>query len=236
MKQCAPGTLYGTGVGPGDPKFMTLLAVETIRKCPVIAVPASSREKAVSYRIAAGVVENLDDKLCLVCSIPMTKDQMRLDAAYENAAEEIIRELEQGKDVAYLVLGDPTIYASYIYIHRIVRDRGYCTKIISGVPSFCAAAARLNDSLCDRTEQLHIIPSGSDVETALAYHGTKVLMKTASGREQVRRLLKTRQGTCHVVENCGMEDEKVYSHLEDLPQEGGYLTTTIIKDRGLDRS
>ena len=32
------GKLYGVGVGPGDPKLMTYLAVETIQNCPVIAV------------------------------------------------------------------------------------------------------------------------------------------------------------------------------------------------------
>ena len=54
------GKLYGVGVGPGDPRLMTLLAVETIRKCSVIAVPASGRDSAVSYKIASGAVEGLD--------------------------------------------------------------------------------------------------------------------------------------------------------------------------------
>ena len=56
------GTLYGVGVGPGDPRLMTYLAVDTIQKCPVIAVPADGKENAVSYKIASGIVENLDEK------------------------------------------------------------------------------------------------------------------------------------------------------------------------------
>ena len=58
------GTLYGVGVGPGDSRLMTYLAVETIEKCPVIAVPAEGREHAVSYRIADGIVKGLDQKEC----------------------------------------------------------------------------------------------------------------------------------------------------------------------------
>ena len=56
------GRLFGVGVGPGDPELMTYKAVRTIEKCPVIAVPAKGREHAVSYRIAAGMVDNMDDK------------------------------------------------------------------------------------------------------------------------------------------------------------------------------
>ena len=67
------GTLYGVGVGPGDPRLMTYLAVDTIQKCPVIAVPADGKENAVSYKIASGIVENLDEKECLNLTTPMTK-------------------------------------------------------------------------------------------------------------------------------------------------------------------
>ena len=77
------GTLYGVGVGPGDPRLMTYLAVDTIQKCPVIAVPADGKENAVSYKIASGIVENLDEKECLNLTTPMTKDKAVLNAAYQ---------------------------------------------------------------------------------------------------------------------------------------------------------
>ena len=119
------GTLYGVGVGPGDPRLMTYLAVDTIQKCPVIAVPADGKENAVSYKIASGIVENLDEKECLNLTTPMTKDKAVLNAAYQAASDQIIEQLEQGKDVACLTLGDPTIYSTYIYIHRIVKAHAY---------------------------------------------------------------------------------------------------------------
>ncbi|MFR5732658.1 MAG: SAM-dependent methyltransferase [Clostridium sp.] len=92
-------------------------------------------------------------------------------------------------DVACLTLGDPTIYSTYIYIHRLVKARGYDAKIINGIPSFCAVSARLEDSLADRSEQIHIIPSTYGVEDALNLSGTKVLMKAASKMPLVKEVL-----------------------------------------------
>lgn len=139
------------------------------------------------------MVEDIDRKECIDLTTPMTKDRAVLNAAYQTAADRIIEQLEQGKDVACLTLGDPTIYSTYIYIHRLVKARGYATQIINGIPSFCAVSARLEDSLVDRSEQLHIIPSTYGVEDALKLPGTKVLMKAASKMPLVKEALKRRQ-------------------------------------------
>ena len=228
------GTLYGVGVGPGDPEMMTYLAVETIERCHVIAVPADGREHAVSYRIANGIVKGLEKKECLNLSIPMTKDAEILAKNYETAAGRIIEKLEKGQDVAYLTLGDPTIYSTYIYIHRIVKAKGYKTQIVNGIPSFCAVAARLGESLADRSEQLHIIPSTYDIEEALSYPGSKVLMKAASRLSFVKQTLEEKKMTGVMVENCGMPDEHIYDSVGDMPEKAGYYTTVLLKENGHD--
>lgn len=222
------GILYGVGVGPGDPKLMTLLAVETIEKCPVIAVPAISREAAVSYRIAGGVVKGMDEKECLNLSIPMTKDQRVLKEKYEQDAELIIQRLQEGQDVAYLTIGDPTIYSTYIYLHRLIQEQGYRAEIISGIPSFCAAAARVGESLADRSEELHIIPSNYEIEKALEYPGGKILMKAGSKLSLVRQIMKEKGMRGIVVENCGFPDEHIYYDMDMVPEKASYYTTVLI--------
>ena len=228
------GTLYGVGVGPGDSRLMTYLAVETIEKCPVIAVPAEGREHAVSYRIADGIVKGLDQKECLNLSTPMTKDLKVLGQNYEEAARRIIERLEDGKDVAYLTLGDPTIYSTYIYIHRIVKARGYEARIINGIPSFCAVAAKLGDSLADRSEQLHIIPSTYDIKEALTYPGSKVLMKAASKLSVVKQTLKAKGMKGIMVENCGLPEERIYRQADEMPENASYYTIIVVKENGHD--
>lgn len=228
------GTLYGVGVGPGDPRLMTYLAVDTIKRCPVIAVPADGKEKAVSYRIASGIVKNLDQKECLALTTPMTKNRAVLDKAYQTAAERIIEKLKQGLDVACLTLGDPTIYSTYIYIHRLVKASGYATQIINGIPSFCAVSAKLENSLVDRSEQLHVIPSTYGVKDALTLPGTKVLMKTASKMPLVKEILKRSSITCAMIENCGMPDEHIYHSIDEIPDQASYYSIIVVKEKDHD--
>lgn len=224
------GTLYGIGVGPGDPRLMTYLAVDTIKRCPVIAVPADGKGKAVAYKIASGIVEDLDAKECLNLSTPMTKDKAILDAAYQTAADTIIEQLEQGKDVACLTLGDPTIYSTYIYIHRLVKAKGYKTEIVNGIPSFCAVSAKLGDSLVDRSEQLHVIPSTYDIEDGLKLPGTKVLMKAASKMPIVKETLKRNDLKGAMIENCGMPEEHIYYGVDEIPDQASYYSIIVVKE------
>lgn len=224
------GILYGVGVGPGDPKLMTYLAVETIEKCPVIAVPSEEKNRAAGYRIALHMVKGLDRKECLKLPIPMTKDREILEQSYEEAAGQIIRRLEAGQDTAYLTLGDPTVYSTYIYIQRIVKEKGYEAQIISGVPSFCAIAARLGDSLADRSQQIHILPSSYDIEEGLGYKGTRILMKAGSRLAQVKEILKDKEMAAVMVENCGMEGEHIYRTVEEMPEKASYYSTVLVKD------
>lgn len=133
--------------------------------------------------------------------------------------------------------GDPTIYSTYMYIHRIVKAKGYETTIISGIPSFCAAAARMDDSLVDRAEELHVIPSSYGIEAALNYSGTKILMKSASGTSEVKRTLEEKDGNVNVkmIENCGMPEERIYERIEDVPEQAGYYSLLIVKESKKER-
>ena len=228
-KHTKKGKLYGVGTGPGRPELMTVLAVETIKKCHITAVPTDKRESAASYRTASAMVPEIAERECLTLDTPMTKDPEILDAAYHAAAAAITERLDRGEDVAYLVLGDPSVYSTYIYIHRIVTAAGYDAEMISGVTSFCAAAARIGDSLADRSEQLHIIPSSYDTHEALRLPGTKILMKAASRMKELKQeLISCGADTAVMVENCGMPDERIYEGADAIPESSGYFSTVIV--------
>lgn len=224
------GKLYGIGIGPGDPELLTLKAVRIINECDIIAVPGEEKENSVAYKIAKQAMDDLDNKTIIAISMPMTKDKEILENNYNKGAKCIMKYLDQNKKVGFLTLGDPTVYSTYIYLHKIISEKGYETEIISGVPSFCAVSARLNDSLVERQEMLHVIPSSYDIEDGLKMKGTKVLMKAGKKMGKVKSRLKEMNCKVTMIENCGMENEKIYKTVDEINEDASYYSLIIVKE------
>ena len=208
------GKLFGVGIGPGDKELITLKAVNTIKNADVIAIPDSLSGKNRAYEI---IKEYIYEKEIKFIPMPMVKDKDYLD---------------KGRNTAFATLGDPSVYSTYMYIHRIVESKGYDVEMIAGVTSFCASAARLNISLCDGAEPLIIIPANyEDNKKLLNLSGNKVLMKSG------RKIAKVKQeideccltDKTYMVENCGMEEEKIYKDFSKSADESSYFSLIIVK-------
>jgi precorrin-2/cobalt-factor-2 C20-methyltransferase len=227
------GTLYGVGIGPGDPELLTLKAVRIIRESSVIAVPKSWDGERVALGIARQAVPEIETKQLLELAMPMTKDEAVLRSSHQMAADIVIGYLRQGTDVAFLTLGDPSVYSTYIYVHRLVRAAGYAAEIIPGVPSFCAVSAKLGDALVETSEPLHVIPgSYGKLRESLSLRGTKVLMKSGKAFQQVRTELQSMGclDKAKMVANCGMKNEMIYDSLADADASACYFSVIVVKD------
>ena len=225
------GILYGVGVGPGDPELLTLKAWRLINENKYIAYPGKCKEDTLAYRIIESVAERIEEKEFLSCYVEMTKEKEKLNENYWLIAEKIEEVLDKGENVVFLTLGDPTIYATYMYVHQLVEKSGYKTEIVNGVPSFCAAAARIGISLAERSEQLHIVPASYQIEDALLLPGNKILMKSASRLGEVKKLLIERSDEVYMVENCGMENERIFYSAEEIDERAGYLSLIVVKEK-----
>ncbi|MBU3812651.1 MAG: precorrin-2 C(20)-methyltransferase [Candidatus Niameybacter stercoravium] len=224
------GKLYGVGVGPGDPKLMTYKAVETIQKCQVVAVPKSGDSEQVALNIAKEFIKN---QTLIDCYMPMIRDKEALRKQHEEVASELKGYLDKGQDIAFLTLGDPTIYSTYMYIHRLIKEMGYETEIIPGISSICSVAAALNDSLCEGSDCLHIIPASyKGKEDYLDLEGTKVLMKTGKSMEKVKQHLKEKglYERARAVECASMPNEKIHESLNTV-EESSYFSVVVVKER-----
>ena len=218
------GTFWAVGVGPGDPELMTLKAVRVLRECAVAAVPKSGAGSDVARRIAG---EYLEGKPLLEIETPMTRDESALQQARARACERLERPLREGKSVAFLTLGDPCIYSTVLYLSRALAARGLPTRVVPGVPPFCAAAAAVGEPLCEGGEALHILPASyRGWQQALALDGCKVLMKSGKGMAAVREALRGREAWA--VERATMEGERVCRSLDELPEEPSYFTIVAV--------
>lgn len=225
------GILYGVGVGPGDPELMTLKAVRLIRENEIIAVPGADVTSTVAYQIAVQAVPELAEKTLLPVYMPMTHDQEEMRRNHEKGAADIESYLIQGKNVVFLTLGDPTIYSTFSYLQKRVAEHGYQFELVSGITSFCATAARMNTSLVEWNEQLHIIPAVHQLETTLDQPGNYVLMKSGKKMNQVKSILSQSGRDVVMVENCGMENEHIYHSVGEIPDDAGYYSLIIAKER-----
>lgn len=224
------GIIYGVGVGPGDPELMTLKAVRLIKENEVIALPGKEPKETAAYKIALGAVPELADKKLIAIDMPMTKDQEIQRRAHEEGALLLESYAAEGKNVVYLTLGDPTVYCTFTYVQELLENDGFQVELISGIPSFCAAAARLNIPLSLWNEPIHVIPALHKLDERLDAKGNYVLMKSGSKMAEVKEQIRSSGRDAMMVENCGMENEKVYRSLEEIPDDAGYFSLIISKE------
>ncbi len=229
--------LNGIGVGVGDPQMMTLKAVNAIRNSDVICLPRKDKEQCMAYKIARESVPEIDEKEICCFEFEMTKDRDKLDKIHQNIYDTVRGFIDDKKIVSFLTIGDPTVYSTFSYIAKRAKTDGFEVNIINGITSFCACAASLGLSLCDLDDELHIIPDVSKLKESLKLPGTKVLMKCARHIEYIKECLwkyeKEGKIEVYAVSDCGSEDEKRFYGTKDLPHEGKYMMTIIIKDRTL---
>lgn len=228
------GKIYGIGVGPGDPELLTIKAVRIIQECDVIGIPAQDTASCTAYQIARKAVAGIEEKPVVAVTVPMTTDAERLNTAYNQGCTKLTEVLVRNKNIAFLNLGDPTIYASYMEIHKRIREAGFQAELVSGVPSFCAVAATLGVSLGSGKENIHILPGRYNAEELEQYSGTKILMKsggTIGGiKERLMELEQKNRISACAVTNCGMENQVVYRDIQKLDEQAGYFTTVIVKE------
>lgn len=232
------GTLYCIGVGPGDPELLTIKAVKRIRNCPVLAVPQGHTGVTTAKDILLQAIENgaaveLQDKLILTVDFPMTRDAAVLEEAHAAGAAAIEAQLQQGRDVALITLGCPTVYASSSYVHRRVHDDGYATEVIPGVPSFCAAAAKMQQPLCEQDEPLTVIPGNcKDRESLLSRPGSKIIMKPSGSFTTLKQELQETQQleSTTMIERCGLPGEQLYHSLDDVDNTT-YFSVLLVKEK-----
>ena len=224
------GIAYGVGVGPGDPEYMTLKACRLIRENEVIAVPGKVPQESVAYRIAVAAVPELADKTLVPVWMPMVKDRAKIDEQHRAAAKLFESYLDQGQNVVFLTLGDSTIYCTFSYIQHYLEADGYGVELVSGITSFCAAAARLGVPLVEWDEQLHVLPAVHNPEAELELPGNYVLMKSASKMAAVKDVLRRSGRQVRMVENCCMEGERRFYSVDEIPDDAGYFSLIIAKE------
>jgi precorrin-2/cobalt-factor-2 C20-methyltransferase len=185
------GTLFGLGVGPGDPELLTLKAARILQAVPVIAVPVS---KVGSESYALNIVSEFlqPEQAVLKLHFPMLKEVAAKRAHRQAAAQAIAAELQAGRDVAFLTEGDPLLYSTFIYVLQYLAE-AFPIEIVPGVSSIMAAAAQAQLPLVNGGQRLAVLPTAfenmDDLRRVLEQFETVVLLKVYRQLDAVLNLL-----------------------------------------------
>ncbi len=230
------GVLYGIGIGPGDPELLTLKAINAIKKSDVIVVPHAQNGYETAFEI---VKDYLSDKILLKSHFYMKDNDDKRREHRLKVADDICKFLDEGKTVGFITLGDTVIYSTYMYVHKIIKDRGFKTQIIPGITSFSASAAVAEQVLCEGEDVLHIIPANREenIERFLDLPGNKVIMKSGKNITKVLNILQSKglSENTKIIERCTMKEQRIFNSIQEFynlakDEQAGYFSVVLVKD------
>ncbi|KKB36771.1 precorrin-2 C(20)-methyltransferase [Bacillus thermotolerans] len=230
------GTLYGLGVGPGDPELITVKAFRVIQESPVIAYPRKRKgSKSYAHRIAEVYIRP-EEKEMLGLVFPMTKDQAILEREWNAAVEKVWEKLREGKNVAFVTEGDPLLYSTFIHMMKLMRELHpeVDIKTVPGISSFNGSASRLGIALADGDDHVAIVPARDDYEAmkkAIVEHDAVVFIKVAKVIDLMIAVLKDLDllHKASVVTKVTSDEEVIWNMSELEGAELEYLTLMVVR-------
>jgi precorrin-2/cobalt-factor-2 C20-methyltransferase len=235
------GTLYGVGLGPGDPELLTLKAARVLSTVAVVFAP-TAREDKQSY--ALEIIEGLErrpDQIVVKQVFPMTKDADVLNRSWRLACQEIREHLNQGRDCAFITEGDPMIYSTFSYVLEYF-EKFYPeinVEVIPGISCFNATAARARVPLCKEGQKLAIYPVGyddRDLGQVLDEFDTVALYKTYRAKDRILDIIKPHCAETGVVfaEKVTRPDERIIKDMRLIEMEDMGYFSMLLLHRDLD--
>ncbi len=233
------GTLYGLGVGPGDPDLITVKAVRILKSVSTIFAASSTKN---DYSVAEMIVKkHLGYTPVEMMPFPMTRDKKLLADHWEANAKRTLEVLNEGDNAAFVTLGDPSTYSTFTYLVRSVKRIAPHVPVVTipGITSYHAAAALSNTPLTEGEESFHLISGangGRNLRKIIEGSENVVVLKTYKYFDDIFDTLEDLDliDRSILVSRMGHEDETVVNDLRSLKgKTPPYLSLVIIKKRGL---
>ncbi len=228
--------LIAVGVGPGDPELITLKGARLIGEADVVVCPIGDRSDT---SVAATIVDGLIDpaRQQIIRQVyPMRKDPAEMEASWQASAAEVAGLVRSGRTVAFVTIGDPFLYSTFLYLYRIL-GQSYPdveVQVVPGISSINAAAAAADRPLGLASDRIAVLPATFEEEglrRTLTDFDTIILMKVHRVFGKVRKLLAElglSKGAVYV-RRVGLEGEAVFHDIDAVGDEDlDYLSLLIV--------
>jgi precorrin-2/cobalt-factor-2 C20-methyltransferase len=227
------GTVYGIGVGPGDPELVTIKALRILRAAPVIAYPAPLDGDSFARSIVAQFLTGEQREIAI--RVPMLAERFPAQDVYDRAASEIGAEAALGHDIAIICQGDPFFYGSFMYLFARLAAR--CrVEIVPGISSLTACAAAGGLPLAAREETLTVIPATLDkssLERRLAGVEAAAIIKLGRHFAKVRDVLCRLDlaERAHYIERASLPNQRILKLAEVDAADVPYFAMILLRGR-----
>lgn len=228
------GTLYGIGVGPGDPELLTLKGLRLLQSAAVVAYPAPETGDSLARAIVASHLDGGQEEIAI--RMPMQVARFPAQEVYDKAAGDIAAHLEAGRDVAVLCEGDGFFYGSFSFLYARLAER-YPVQVVPGVSSLTACAAAAGAPLVTRNDVLRVVPAPlpeDEIEAQIAGAEAAAVMKLGRHFEKVRGVLARLGLTdkARYVEHASMADQRVLALADVDAAAVPYFSMILVHRRG----
>ena len=228
------GIFYGIGVGPGDPELLTVKAINIMKEVDIIIAPKTEKKDgSVALSIARPYLKK--DIEIVYQVFPMVVKFEESTEAWEANKNEILALLKAGKKIAFLTLGDPMFYSTYIYVYRLLEHEGFPIETIPGIPAFCAIGSKLGYPLVEGNDILSVIPATADpekIKKVMAVTDNVVLMKVYKNFSSIVDTLVENEMIDNAVmlSRCGLPDEvRINDLVAEKDKKVNYLSTILAR-------
>lgn len=233
------GRLYAIGLGPGDPDLLTVKAVNILKRADSIIVP---KARIKSESVARDIVSRaLGENLPFVEMVfPMVRDKEELERHWNKAADAVLNLLERGEEVAFVTLGDVSLYSTFSYLERSIKrkDPRVKAELVPGISSIQLAAARLEKPLALGDETFGVYPLPVEIgqlDSALREHSSVMIMKIGKRLPELKNYLESKGllKSSSFIRRAGFPDELISSDPGELgDEESGYLSIMMVRTGG----
>lgn len=215
--------LYGIGTGPGASDLLTLRAVNTMKDASIIFAP-NNKGKNMALDTAK---EYIGDKKVVFIDFPMGSVNTH---DYKNAANIIYNEIPEGEYGAFLTIGDPMIYSTFIYIMNLLKEKEMEIEIVPGIPSFVAAAAASKVPLIVKGDTFLLMDEFND--SILHRADSFALLKTLREKESILDELEKNDFDYKYVKRVSLENEEILEIKEEIIQDRDYISLILGRRKG----
>ena len=234
------GTIYGVGLGPGDPDLISVKADRLIRGARHVAYfrkagRAGQARSIVEGMLAPGVIE-------IPMEYPVTTEIPTSDPGYNDAlspfysacAEKLSQIARSGKEVVVLCEGDPFFYGSFMHLHARLQGPVEVLPATTGMSGAWTATGLPITWGDDVLTVLMATLPEAELERRMADTDALVVMKIGRNLEKVCRALRTADkfAAAWIVEFATMPNQRVRRLSEMQDGVTPYFSIILVHGQG----